>query len=193
MKVTIAPGISDHNCPLAELDVKPTRRTQTPRRVPIYKKANWDDFERDLKETRDQLNKQAYTSSVTELWDKFKGAIITGIEKHIPTKDLKVKDSLPYLTPEIVKLIKRRDRLYKNRKRRQRRFDFSTSTYKSVEEKLRNIKREIQTKTRRAYWEYIESIITPINPENEEPYSNMKRFWAFIKHNRKDYTIKCPR
>ena len=37
--------------------------------------------------------------------------------QHIPTKMLKIKDSLPYITPEIIKLIKRRDRLYKNKKK----------------------------------------------------------------------------
>ena len=42
---TNAPGISDHNCPIAELDVKPTRRKQTPRKVPIFTKANWEDWE----------------------------------------------------------------------------------------------------------------------------------------------------
>ena len=191
-KVTIAPGISDHNCPIAELDVKPTRRKQTPRKVPIFKKANWEDFETDLKMTRDTIIQEARTSSTTELWNKFKSAIMDGIEKHIPTKQLSAKDSLPYITPEIMKLIKRRDRLYKNRKRRQRRFDFSTSSYKSVEEKLRNIKREIQQQSRRAYWKYIESIITPIEPETNEPYSNMKRFWTFIKHNKKDYSGVPP-
>ena len=191
-KVTVAPGISDHNCPIAELDVKPTRRTQTPRKVPIYKKANWEEFERDLKKTKDEINGAASTSSATQLWNKFKDAILDGIENHIPTKHLTAKDSLPYITPDIIKLIKRRDRLYKNRKRKQRRFDFSTSSYKSIEEKLRNIKREIQLKTRRAYWKYIESIITPLEPENNEPYSNMKRFWAFIKHNRKDYSGVPP-
>ena len=44
MKVTVAPGISDHNCPLMELDAKPTRRIQKPRDVPIYRKADWDTF-----------------------------------------------------------------------------------------------------------------------------------------------------
>ena len=67
-------------------------------RVPIYENANWEDFERYLKETGDQLNQQVHISSVI---------VIAGIEKQTPTQDLKAKDSLPYLTPEIVKLIKR--------------------------------------------------------------------------------------
>ena len=155
MKVTVAPGISDHNCPLMELDVKPTRRMQKPRNVPIYRKADWDTFERDLKETRDQIY-QSTNASVSDLWSLFKDAITEGMQKYIPTKMLKVKESLPYITPEIIKLIKRRDRLYKNKKKKQRQFNWSTSSFRSAEEKLRNIKREIQIKSRRAYWKYIE-------------------------------------
>ena len=188
MKVTVVPGISDHNCPLMELDVKPTRRRQLPREVPIYKKADWDSFEHDLRETRDKLN-QSTDASVSDLWKMFKDAITEGMLQHIPTKMLKIKDSLPYITPEITKLIKRRDRLYKNKKKKQRHFDWSTPSHRSIEEKLRNIKREIQLKSRRAYWKYIESIITPEDTEStESSYLSMKRFWSFIKQNRKDYT-----
>ncbi len=38
---------------------------------------------------------------------------------------------------------------------------------------------------RRAYWSYIETIITPI--DFDIPYSGMKCFWSFIKRMHKDY------
>ena len=56
--------------------------------------------------------------------------------------------------------------------------------------KIRNIKADIQTKMRKAYWQYVEDIITPIQDENE--YSGMKRFWSFMKHMRKDYVGVSP-
>ncbi len=39
---------------------------------------------------------------------------------------------------------------------------------------------------RRAYWSYIETIITPM--DFDIPYGGMKRFWSFIKRMCKDYT-----
>ena len=189
LKSTVIPGISDHDCPLVEFDARPLQRKQSPRKVPIYKRADWESFDKDLKETSNNINELPPNTPVNDLWKLFKNAIFEGIEKHIPIKQLKVKDSLSYVTTEILKLMKRRDRLYKNRKKKQRNFDFSTSSYKSINQKLKDIRREIQQKTRQAYWKYIETIITPEEtPENQTPYSNMKRFWAFIKQKRKDYT-----
>ncbi len=56
----------------------------------------------------------------------------------------------------------------------------------SLDTKLKDIKREIQRQTRRAFSIYIESIIIPMEDEKEW-YSCMKRFWTFIKHQAKDY------
>ncbi len=52
--------------------------------------------------------------------------------------------------------------------------------------KLKDIKSEIQRQTRRAFCIYIESIITPMEDE-EEQYSCMKRYWTFIKHQATHY------
>ncbi len=109
-----------------------------------------------------------------------------GVEKHIPIQTLKNRASLPYITPEIGKLIRKRDRIYKRREKAQKNFDHSTASYKRLDMKLKDIKREIQRQTRIAFWTYIESIITPMEDE-EEWYSFMKIFWTFIKHRAKDY------
>ncbi len=41
-KVDVIPGISDHDCPLVEIDVSPIRRRQKPREILLYKNAQWD-------------------------------------------------------------------------------------------------------------------------------------------------------
>jgi hypothetical protein len=193
VRVDVIPGVSDHDCPLVELDVKPIRRVQKPRKVPMYKKARWDTLASELETIGADIRRLATTTTtpVNTLWKMFQKAIKEGIEKHIPWKTLKSKDSLPYITREIEKLIKRRDRLYKRRKRSQKNFDHSTVKYQNQDSKLKDIKREIQKKTRRAFWAHIESIITPM--ENEEgKYTCMKRFWSFIKHRKKDYEGVAP-
>ena len=189
--VDVIPGVSDHDCPLVELDVKPIRRLQKPRKVPMYKKARWDTLASEMKEVGDDIIRLAPTTTVNILWSMFQKAIKEGIERHIPCKTLKNKDSLPYITNEIERLIKRRDRHYKRRKRMQKNFEHSSVTYQNQDSKIRDIKREIQKKTRRAFWAHIESIITPMENE-EDQYSGMKRFWSFIKHRKKDHEGVAP-
>ncbi len=64
--------------------------------------------------------------------------------------------------------------------------------YKTQDEKVKSLKKEIQKKMRAAYWDYIESIITPMDDtEPTEPGTvrqGMKRFWSYIKSQRKDHT-----
>ncbi len=52
--------------------------------------------------------------------------------------------------------------------------------------------RQIQKKTRAAYWIYIEAIISPMaddyNNEAMPKHQSMKRIWSFIKSNRKDFS-----
>ena len=77
--------------------------------------------------------------------------------------------------------------MYKNRKTAQKNFEYSNASYQSKDRKFKDLKKEIQIEMRRAYWAYIESIITPMDSEDGE-WSGMKRFWQFIKGMRKDHT-----
>jgi len=90
----------------------------------------------------------------------------------------KRRDSSPWITPEIKKLIRKRDRLqnvYKCKKK---------SGDKKSTEKFKIIKRKVQRELRRAYWKYVEEIVTPQEDGNQ--YSGMKCFWTYIKHKSTD-------
>ena len=62
----------------------------------------------------------------------------------------------PYITPEINRFIKKRDHLFKKRRKAQRGFEYSTLYYQNLERKLRQ-----------AYWSHIEDVITPLEDENK--------------------------
>jgi len=95
---------------------------------------------------------------------------------HIPHKTAKQKDCLPWITPNIRKLIRRRDRLYKKKKQ---------SADPKITSKFKEVKRMIHMELRREYWKYIESIVTP-KEDDENQHSSMKRFWTYIKHKRSE-------
>jgi hypothetical protein len=55
------------------------------------------------------------------------------------------------------------------------------------EAKFKELKRHRQREIRKAYWKYIDSIVSPPdNDQTNERPNCMKRFWTFIKHRRSD-------
>ena len=87
----------------------------------------------------------------------------------------RVKDGHPWITRDVRRLIKKRDRWYKRKKKSGNARDLKT---------YKELKRKTQQEIRRAYWKYIDSIVTP-SPDEENP-SKCKRFWTFIKHRKSD-------
>ena len=185
IKVEVLPGISDHDIVAIEVDISPKRRKQKPRKIHLYSKAQWSEFEEKVNELADELLSKFESNSVDDLWETFKGTLHSLIEKIVPCKSAKSKDMLPYITPEINRLIKKRDRLFKKRRQAQRNFENSTLYYKNLERKHKELKATIQRKLRQAYWSHIEDVITPLEEENK--YVGLKRFWGFIKRVKKDY------
>lgn len=55
---------------------------------------------------------------------------------------------------------------------------------------LRELKRKIQSETSQAYWRYVESVITPL--EGDDEFTGMKRFWTFIKQMKTDNIGVAP-
>lgn len=178
---SVLPGISDHDCPLVSFDLKPIRYRQKPRNIPIYSKARWESLREELSVAASNLEKDSDTKSVNELWMDFKVAITRGVKNHIPHKICKPKDNLPWVTPKIRQLIKKRDRLSVRRKLRMK---AGQTDPNKITTKIKALKKMIQKEMRDAYWRYVESIITP--EEHTEHQSCNKRFWTFIKHCRTD-------
>ena len=75
--------------PLVELDVRPVRRRQRPRKIHLYKKAKWDAMERDLQSLLNQMKERELDLNANELWLMFKEAVIEMTEKYVPTKTCK--------------------------------------------------------------------------------------------------------
>ena len=113
----VVPGISDHDVPLIEMDLKPIRVTKKPHEVPQYKSADWEGFSDYITE---ELNKASPDltinappdTDVNLMWNKLRDILTDGIRKFIPHRKTRARLDLPYITSDIRKLIRRRDRLY---------------------------------------------------------------------------------
>ena len=103
-----------------ELDLTPVRYKQKPREIPLYKRAKWDNISEDLLAASMQIQTDIDDKTVNERWIEFKEAIGKVVEKHIPYRRTKSGDNLPWVTPKIPKLIRKRDKLSISKKQQQK-------------------------------------------------------------------------
>ena len=100
---------------------------QKPRSVPIYRKADWDKLFKSymaLKST--EILCRFQESTVEEIWHALKTALDSGIQQFVPIKKLSSKCSLPWITQEICRLMRKHDKLYKNKSQVRVRIDVTS-------------------------------------------------------------------
>ena len=173
-------GQSDHDVVFVEINIKPETRPQKPRKIFLYKKADYEAIKEDLQTFQlefEQLDHETY--STNDLWEMFKKRVQAAIDKHIPTKMAKYKNGFPWIDRSLKSLIRRLKRNYKQK--------FKSEAQKSHYRKFKN---HVQKTIRSAYWKYIDEIITP--PSTEDPSPSQKRFWTFIKSFKRDNSGVSP-
>jgi hypothetical protein len=181
-KVQVIPGISDHQAVLIEGELSPTLRKQQKRQVPLYGKANWDGFKEYINSFGKNFDKLDTTPDVDKLWSNFKATLESGIKKFIPHRMARRKQSIPWLSGKIKRLIKKRDAKYKESRK-----DHTGKSTKA----FKHLKAEVQRETRRAYWSYVEEMVCPAT-EPDKPPSAGKKFWTYIKHCKQDSCGVAP-
>ena len=101
----------------AEIDTNIIKKTQKPRNIPLYKKAEWDTIRGDMASTHAKIMEmESDNCSVDDMWEHFRTNLDTSIKANIPHKECKTRDSVPWITPELKKQIHRRDRLGQKKK-----------------------------------------------------------------------------
>ena len=104
-------GTSDHDIVFHELHIKIGRPFQPKRLVRMYRRSNWDDFKTDISE----FGKTFINSDQTDpnsAWNMFKIELNRLSSLHIPTKMCKSRRDLPWITPQLIRLIRKREKMY---------------------------------------------------------------------------------
>ncbi|MCG8046380.1 MAG: hypothetical protein JAY66_11960 [Candidatus Thiodiazotropha taylori] len=173
----ILPGISDHDIISATVSVKPKLNKQKPRSVPIFRKADWDGFKLFIREKSFEILGRFQESTPEEIWNAFKSALNSGIEKFVPIKKLSTKSSLPWITQEIRRLIRKRDKLYQKQK---------SGTTKDRYH-FKQVKHLVQGKIRQAYNNYLADILgVGSDGEGKNSGFSPKKLFSLIKNSRQD-------
>ena len=173
-RVEIMPRLSDHEIIYFEFQTKITKAPNVIRPIPLYNRANWTDMREDLADLEKIILEKADSADVNTLWTSrttFREGLQDLMKKHIPHKTPRRKQSYPWISQAIKKLIRRRDRKYRLMKR------FGTDELKDI---VKQLCREVQKELRRAFWRYVENIFTPTDTETNE-LPSLKRFYTYMK------------
>ena len=116
---------------------------------------------------------------VEQLWNYFKSAINQGISKFVLIKRFGVKKSLPWITQEIKRLMRKRDKLF----HMQRNFGKNKDRHH-----FKQVKHLIQTKIRTVYDNYLKDLLGLAAQNAYENPSGFipKKLYSLIKNARQD-------
>ena len=106
------PCISDHDIVVVDSDTKPYYAKQKPRKGFVFSKAKWDQLKANVKEISAeivQLDKCG--SSIHHLWQIFKTDLMKAIEANITSKMKTLKLSIPWITRDVKRALRRKARL----------------------------------------------------------------------------------
>ena len=178
-RIEVLPGIADHDAVFAEIDINPKRYNQKRRKIPLYKKANWNKIKEDMEKTYLKIQKETEVASTDHLWNIFKGDLLQAVTQHIPHKLTSKRDRPPWIGGNIRRMMNTRNRLHKKIKTAK-----DIIKKEEMMTKMKDLKHTIRKETRAAYWSYIESIIVP---NEDRPYNKeSEKLFSSIKHRKSD-------
>ena len=169
----VIPGLSDYDAVLLKFSHRVHINKKQPRKVPLYKNANWDAIRQDfsvMSEEYLQLNSVSHMS-VEEIWHYFHDHVMNSVNKHVPSKVLSTRFHLPWLTVTVKHLIRKKQTVYNRARRYQRECDWKE--YKILRYKIRNQLRDLHKN-------HLTKVISSVN--------NKKPLWHYIKSKRQDHT-----
>ena len=175
----VIPGIGDHDIASLVVSIKPYINRQQPRKILLYKRADWDGFREYMHTYSDEFCSRNHShSNVDDLWSEFTQSLEKGTSKFIPSKKARTKNGLPWVNRDIKRLIRQRDKLYiKHRKT-------GNPKYKTS---FKELKHKIQQQIRTAYNDYVGDILgISTEPGNTQSKPDTKKLFTLLKHSKKD-------
>ena len=167
------PGLSDHDAVLINFQTLLHVIKQNPRKIYLYKKADWDKIREKLSNISDVYFNLNSTSphSVDENWSFFSKNFQQILNDHVPTKTLSRRTHLPWMSAPLKRLIRKKQRVYNKARLSCREADWLQ--YKAL-------KREVKHMLKSQHKNYLMDMIS--SPNNKKP------LWHYIKAQRQEHT-----
>ncbi len=164
------PGISDHDSIIqVNFKLAPQVQKSKPHKIWKYNKANFDAIKEDLSANYADFASNSTSRTVDENWDSFQSTLLKSMDQNIPSKMSSTRFNVPYMSGEIRRLTRRKQRVYNksncaNRTKR--------AKYRAKFEQLR---KQVQKTFRQARVDYLNNIIGSSLSENP------KAFYSYVK------------
>ena len=128
-------------------------------------------IKKDIIEMTPLLSEISKTNNTQEMWDYFKTNLLKTIDKNIPQKTNSSRYNLPWITRDLRRAIRKKQRIYNMAKK---------SNSKESWIYFKQLRKDITDKLRNSYWEYLNNKLEPSLDRNS------KKLWQFIKAKKKD-------
>ncbi|KAL3864909.1 hypothetical protein ACJMK2_006555, partial [Sinanodonta woodiana] len=114
---------------------------------------------------------------IDNMWNTLKNAIQESVNRHVPTKLTKRRNTHPWMNSEIRRKSRSKQRAYNRAKHSKDRKEW---------EQYNSLKADLQKSTRQAHRHYIQNIV------DTDPTQKPKRFWSYVKRKRQESTGFSP-
>ena len=142
-----------------------------PRTVYQFKKGNMTQLKSEIMNFKNTFLQNYKNSTIEQNWKEFKTSITEIINKNIPRKTMSDRHDVPWVTKDIKRRIRQKQRLYNKAKKSKN--DGDWARFKMAR---RCIKQDIKT----AHDQYLCNILNISEPTNHN------KIWSYVKKQRKD-------
>ena len=178
-KTQVVESISDHSVVITDLilKVKPTRKVK--RKIYIYKKEDSELLKDEISSAWDKFQtSQPHDRSVEQNWCHFTRIILTAIKNHVPTKTIRGRCNVPWITPGLRGLMRKTQGVYNLAKRTQ-----NPQHWKKFKELRKTWKRSLLV----AHNDCALGLLDWLDKKNSPSIG--KKFWTYIKSKKKNNVI----
>ena len=164
--------LSDHDVVSGTLKVYIPPKKKPRRKVYLYHKGDFESMRKDVSDfARDRyFNGYSDNRSVQENFDLITSFIQESADKHIPSKTSRSVSSVPWITPEIRRKIRRRNKTHAKAKK--------TGSSK-LRSKFETLRREIKADVKKQHDLYVNNLVGDIK-------ANPRDFYRYINGQKKD-------
>ena len=173
-RVNCLPGLGNHDMVIADCSIKPSMQKIKPRKVQIFRKADWSKLKSLMAEIRDKFINEHLGRSVEDMWNEFKTALDQFSSQCIPIKLIRGRSSLPWITQEIRRMIRKRDHIYRS---------FKKTGYQGRRIQFIQLGKTIKHKIKASYNLYLKDLL---GLTDRSTVCDNKKLFTFLKKSRQD-------
>ena len=164
--------LSDHDIVSGTLRIFIPPIKKPRRKVYLYQKGDYESMRKDTLEFAKEkyFNGHSDTRSVQENFDLLTSFIEDSVDKHIPSKTSRSVSSIPWITPEIRRKIRRKNKTHAKAKK--------TGSSK-LRSKFETLRREIKADVRKQHDLYVNNLVGDVK-------ANPRDFYRYINSQKKD-------